>query len=657
MVPINTVTSRLIVLLIFLFTSVVSYGQSSTYRTIRSQEEAFHQRVIKPVPSSLDGLYAAYDVKYYKLDLQLGNDTSYIAGTVYISALVTGASLDTFALELVPQMQIDTLKINGIQNNYSRTGDTVFIFLNPIPSPGSILNLSITYHGTPPANGFFSGLSSAYYPLWQSHVTWSLSEPWMAKEWWPCKQDLKDKADSIAVSVTTDVSNKAGSNGLLKAVVSLPGNKVRYDWKSSYPIDYYLISIAVGPYMDYSIYAKPDGLNDSILVQNYLFDVPGCLQQYKTNIDKTPVYIELFSKLFGMYPFYKEKYGHCLAYLGGAMEHQTMTTTGDFGLDLISHELTHQWFGDNVTCASWKDIWLNEGFATYGTYLARQYTENQASANNFMQGIHDIVLSGPGGSVYIPDSEVGNVSRIFDGRLSYNKGAAILHMLRFELNDDSLFFHILRQYELQYGNGTAIGIDFKGVAESLSGKNLDDYFTQWYFGEGYPTYFINYLKSGDSLYLRSSQTPSSSVTSLFKMTMEFRILFTGGDTTIRVYQDQAMQHFVIPFIHDVTGVVVDPSGSCILKVGGIQQGINENTDLIDFQVFPNPASNILNINIVNQGNAIHEYFITDLSGRKVRQFSTNKSRVVINIADLASGVYVIRTEISEIPIRRMFIKN
>jgi aminopeptidase N len=626
---------------ILMLISSVCYGQSVSYESIAAAEAEAAQKRTYSLPAGLQNLYSAYDVLHYHLDVALENDTSLISGRVDMLFRVMGSTMDTLAVELIQQMQVDSIKVNGISRPFAHSGDTLMVFFNPGALAGSTMTLSTWYHGTPPASGFFSGLSSAWFPLWQSHVTWTLSEPWLGKQWWPVKQDLQDKADSVSVYITTSNVNKAGSIGLLKAVVPVPGNKVRYEWRSRYPIDYYLVSCAVGPYQDYSIYAKPAGMTDSILIQNYIFDVPGCLQQYKANIDKTPAYLALFSDLFSLYPFHAEKYGHCLAYLGGAMEHQTMTTTGDFAPDLISHELAHQWFGDNVTCATWNDIWINEGFATYGTYLARQYTEGQASADVFMQGIHDVVMSAPDGSVYIPDSEVDNVFRIFDGRLSYNKGAAILHMLRFEMDDDTLFFNTLKDFQQQYGGSTASGLDFKAVAESTSGLDFDDFFDQWYFGEGYPTFYINYLNSGDSLLLRIAQSPSTAVTPLFRMSLALKLHNATSDTTIRLHLDQAIQDFKLPFMHEVTGITVDPEGWCLLKVGGIQEGITEMGKRLSFQISPNPASDRILIEFEGNAPAMREIELTDLSGRSLEKVFTEKSRLELSLGGLKNGMYFI----------------
>ena len=144
--------------------------------------------------------------------------------------------------------------------------------------------------------------------------------------------------------------------------------------------------------------------------------------------------VEEFSDLIGLYPFNREKYGHMQANLGGGMEHQTMSTMGGFSQDLTSHELAHQWFGDKVTCATWSDIWLNEGWASYLEYLYRQ-TISQSTADSWMTSTHNSARGAATGSVYVPAG--ASVSRIFSSSLTYKKGAAVLHMLRYVMGDSA----------------------------------------------------------------------------------------------------------------------------------------------------------------------------------------------------------------------------
>ena len=246
-------------------------------------------------------------------------------------------------------------------------------------------------------------------------------------------------------------------------------------------------------------------------------------------------------------PFFNEKYGHCETQLGGGMEHQTMSTMGNFSFHLIAHELGHMWFGDHVTCATWSDIWINEGFATYSDYLANEFILGNESAKAFITKAQDHAMNENAGSVYVPESEIypGNEWRIFNGRLSYDKGASIIHMLRHEIQNDQIFFDILKGFMNEYGGGTATGEDFKTVAEEISGIDLYTFFNQWYYGQGFPIYSYRYWQNEEkTLFISSTQTTSSGHTSLFEMLMDYRINFSDGtDTLVRLKQTDNLNVF------------------------------------------------------------------------------------------------------------------
>jgi aminopeptidase N len=182
---------------------------------------------------------------------------------------------------------------------------------------GQNFSVKVFYNGTPPTAATNplggSGMSNATSPTWGNKVTWSLSEPFSAYEWWPCKQSLTDKADSCAVKITVPSNCKAGSNGVLENVVDLGNGSTRYEWKHRHPIDFYLISVAVSKYVDYTIYANPIGAPAPIPIQNYIYDNPQCLPNFQADIDETVDFMELYWSIFGPYPFADEKYGHCMA--------------------------------------------------------------------------------------------------------------------------------------------------------------------------------------------------------------------------------------------------------------------------------------------------------------------------------------------------------
>ena len=276
-----------------------------------------------------------YDVKYYKLDLALENNSRDIAGSVTMKVRVGGQALDSLAFELykaptgspagTATLLIDSVVVNGRKSpGIRRTGSDATAFLGQPAAANSLLSARIYYHGTAPSgnsaaigNAFSTAtqyyMNGAYHPY---NVTWSLSEPFSAHEWFPCKQELTDKADSSDVWVTTTLPNKVGSNGVLVRTVPLPGNKVRYEWKSRHPIDYYLISVAVAPYVETVTYANPVG-GPRIPIVDYVYD-QAAVAFYQPEINRTAGFIENYSTLFGLYPFANEKYGHSTAPIGAA---------------------------------------------------------------------------------------------------------------------------------------------------------------------------------------------------------------------------------------------------------------------------------------------------------------------------------------------------
>jgi aminopeptidase N len=592
-------------------------------------------------PSRSNLLLGNYDVSFYFLDLNVENYTTALSGNVTIKAkaLIT---LDTFAFELYSGMTIDSVLLDGKPYGFQNINDYVKIPVSPVISTGTYFTARIYYHGTPPSEGFFSGITTAYNETYQKYVTWTLSEPYAAKDWWPTKQDLGDKADSVWVFLTTSPENKAGSQGLLTGVTPMPGGKVRYEWKSRYPIAYYLISFAVADYQEYNFYAHPEGTEDSVFIQNYIYDDPDFLPVYQNDINRTASFIELFSDLFGLYPFIDEKYGHCMTQLGGGMEHQTMTTLGGFSFGLVSHELGHMWFGDKVTCANWSDIWINEGFATYTDYLAHHFLSTPYYDSVWLQIRHEDVKSQPGGSVYVPPDQLGDIWRIFDGRLSYSKGALLLHMIRFELQDDELFFNILKSYVEEYGDSVATATDFREWLELKSGKDFTGFFNQWYYGEGYPVYDIAWYQQNDTLDITATQTTSTSITTLFKMLVPYHLKFTDGtDSTLLLYQDSNLDRYSIPVLKTISQIELDPDQWILHKLNTMTFGMEEPDNPLLFSIGPNPARDHFSIFLSHNTSKTLDIIISDLSGRIIYQDIFNHSDNVIFTKGIPAGVYIV----------------
>lgn len=537
-----------------------------------------------------------YNIKYLKLDIIVQPKSKFVTSICNYTVLAE-QSLDTFAIEFKQTMVLDSVYLSNSKIIFSQSNDHIYIPLHPVAASGTLLNFIFYYHGNVAA-GFFAGRDANGLDF-----TASLSESFQAREWFPAKQLLNDKIDSTDIWITTGADYKTGSNGLLKGVVDLPNNLKQYQWACRYPLSYYMPSIAVGNYLEYKNYAKPAAIApDSILIQNLLFNNAEYFNSVKALIDKTPRYLEKMSELFGIYPFYKEKYGHSQADIGGGMEHATMTTIKNFEEHLVAHELGHQWFGDNVTCASWSDIWLNESFATYTEVLMQEKLADLFPTTAAMQmtSLHERVMSQPGGSVYVPISSAFDEGRIFNYRLTYAKGATALHNLRFELQSDTLFFNILKAYQQKFKDSFASTDDFRQLAEQVSGKNLVDFFNQRIYGEGYPTYSVTYLKHGtDTLVLNVNQATSMpGVTPLFTGLMEYKILSPQGDTIIKLNQTTNNQTFSVFYTKTPTGVEVDPNNWVLNKTDTIIEGTSTMPPAPQkVTVYPNPVKDEILISL------------------------------------------------------------
>ena len=574
------------------------------------------------------------------------NNSIYIEGKVTTQALVIGPQMSDFVFELHPSLTLDSVKVNGLSTVETTNGTFKECALtNPIAA-NTMFTAEIWYHGTPTSTGpaaIGEGISTGQSPSWGNRVTWTLSEPYSAYEWWPCKQSLNDKIDSIDVWITVGDSLKAGSNGLLKQVTPIAGNKLRYEWKHRYPIDYYLVSATVAKYVDYSFYAYPDGSADSVLIQNYIYDNPQTLPYFKTQIDLTKNFIEEFAQLYGPYPFEQEKYGHCMAPFGGGMEHQTMTSQGNFSFELTAHELAHQWFGDKVTCASWKDIWVNEGFASYSEYVALQILQpNQALAH--LNDYHQSALSELGGSVYVDDTT--DPGRIFSGRLTYDKGATLVHMLRFIVNDDAVFFQTLRNYLQAHAYRTATAEDVKAAFENAAPISLDHFFEDYYYGEGYPTFSLRWKKSSNGrIYLKLTQTASKpNVTPLFRIPVEIRFNSSAGDTTLRVMSDAPEVFFEFEYGRTATSAQIDPNQWILNMTGSILQDntldVNESS-LNNISIYPNPSNDKIYLDGFSIGETIS---ITSLDGKVIRTLQIIQDKQAIPLDGIADGSYIITSK-------------
>ncbi len=626
-----------IFILLFILSFIQVHAQNNVY-SCNASKSPKHQLKSNTLPLNYIQETEKYDVIYYELDLTANNMNTNLSGSVKMTAIAT-QDIDTIVFELFPSYTINYVLINQEIANYSWRNTGVHCKVNL--KKGEKFTITTNYKGKSP-NKSTNPLGGAGYTqkkatAWNKNVSWTLSEPFSAYEWFPCKQSLSDKIDSVTFKITVPDSCMAGSNGVLQKITPLPNNVRCFEWKHKKPIDYYLISMSVANYTDYSIYAHPKN-SDSILIQNYVY--PNALKSSKDLIDNTSKFMEYYSEIFTLYPFHQEKYGHCMAPINGGMEHQTMTTLGYFDNELVAHELAHQWWGDHVTCGSWSDIWLNEGFATYSEYLMLEklFPGNEKAK---LSNIHNSVLSVTNGSTWVKDSL--NEKNIFSRKLVYDKGAAIIHTLRYMINNDLIFFQALQNFQTEFAFRTATASDFKKSVEKTTGINLTAFFNQWYYGHGYPTYAAKISRKSDnsSELLVSQKGSSPSNTPLFTNPIDILVSrMTKSDTLMRVNIQENPQKISFSAEIGLKDVIeIDPFNFIVNRTEQFTNQIDTINESI--LIYPNPSQNFINIELKNSMSATVKLFSMD--GKIVLEKSFSKE-TQLDIHRQTAGNYLLIIE-------------
>ncbi len=486
----------------------------------------------------------AYDVRYYDLDLVMTPAGPQVAGTVRMKATVVSGPLTSADLDLAQNMVVDAATSNGAATTSSRPPDLVTVDLDRPYLTGETFDITVTYHGNPVSGSF--GIQTVNGRT----LIWSLSEPFGARDWWPCKDASEDKADSLDARFTVPTGLITASNGARISATD-NGTIAVSRWRERYPIATYLVSIASYPYTTSTDWYRPTPA-DSMPIQ--FFNFPESVGAAASSQAKVKNMIAAFAARFGEYPFLAEKYGHAEFTFGGGMEHQTYTSLGTYNESVVAHELGHQWFGDRVTCRDFHHIWLNEGFATYTEAL---WSEANGGTAAYFADININKFYGAG-TIYVPD--LFDVDRIFDSNLSYNKGSWVLHMLRHVLGD-ATFFAALQQYAIQYGYSTAVTEDFRDVCEAVSGRDLDAFFQQWIYGEYYPAYRSAWTSvaagGGFDVTLTLDQTQTWG---LFTMPVDVKITTSTGAVTFVVPDSLASQTFTLHVADPPSDVAIDPDG-------------------------------------------------------------------------------------------------
>jgi aminopeptidase N len=579
-----------------------------------------------------------FDINFYRCEWEIDPSIRFIKGKVTSYFTITSAT-DKIVFDLSDTLTVDSITWRDNPVSFQRIGnDGLQIQFTSVLNAGKIDSVSIYYNGTPrqPVTGFRPFVQSTHNGV---PVIWTLSEPYGAKEWWPCKNSVGDKADSIDVLIKNPAGYQASSNGVM-IQESIDSGIKSSTWKHRYPISSYLIALAV---TNYSV------LKDTVLVGGKAMNMidyayPESADYFNAQRTYTKQALGLFGKFFGDYPFAKEKYGFTQFGAGGGMEHQTNTFLNSPTGELISHESGHQWFGDKITCGSWQDIWLNEGFATYAQVIYNQYIDTIHYVAILKNMIRD-VTSLPDGSIYVNDTT--NPNRIFNGRLSYEKGAYLLHMLRWKLGDN-VFFSGLRRYLndplLKYNYARTA--DLQRNLELESGQNLSGFFTKWFYGEGYPNYQCTWTQNKNNwVYVKINQITSHSSVSFYDMPVQLRFLNGTRDTLITVNNQQNGEAFWINPGFTADSMSVDPYLWVLAKDRIVQKTPAKSTVENDIKIYPNPAPDNLNILLLNPTSSQVSLQLHNAAGQLVykneKTLTGRDELLTIPVSRFARGSYIL----------------
>ena len=534
---------------------------------LRKQEAARFEFAAKH-PRAAAAIDDRFDVTHYDLHLRITTDTPNVIGKVTMKAKSLVAGLSTIYVDLAEEMIVDSVLAGGVKVTFTHPGDTLNVALDRDYAEGEYFSITTFYSGYP-ANTGFGAFSFADH----DSIPWvyTLSEPYYARNWWPCKDYPTDKADSSDVTVTTDSIMKVGSNGVLVSRVNNGDGTATTHWSGHYPIASYLIGVTFTNFVEFTNWFKYSE-TDSMPVVNYV--LPARLAAAETSLALTVDMLRLYSNLYGLYPFIKEKYGHAMFGWGGGMEHQTMTSTSTFSEIVICHELSHQWFGDKVTCGSWHDIWLNEGFASYSEAVWVEHRYGVPTYNSFMRNKMATAMKA---TQSVGGVDTVDIRTLFNPYSTYAKGGTVLHMLRHILGD-SVFFRGMRSYDSdpRYAYKTAVTADFMHAMEDVSGKDLGYFFNEWVYRVGQPTYHMTTsVDSGAAsftLHVHIDQQLTVENPDKYIMPVDLRISTMTGDTVVTVWNDSASQTFSFMFPGRPISVVFDPD-NWIMKGADATTGV------------------------------------------------------------------------------------
>ncbi len=491
-----------------------------------------------------------FDVLKYEITLSINDSSHFIEGNV-LATVIAEQALSSISYEFVG-LTVSNVKVNGLTAAYTHSGGILNITAN-IPA-GQQFTTQVYYSGVPQlsSNSYHLGM------IFGTNTVFTISDPDAARYWWPCYDHPWDKA-VVDLHITMRSDWKVAANGIRSQIINNGNGTSTTHWLGSNPMTTYLVCITAGPYVEIN-QVVPE-LNN-LPVQNFV--TQGQYNNALTDLQNLPLMISYFSELFGDYPF--EKYGNATVNMStyGAMEHQTMTTLGNYIITgnqsyepTIAHELAHQWFGDAVSFLTFKDVWLSEGFATYSEHLWTDKRFGWQSAADYVgSSFHQYYNSW--------ENNVGPQT-IYDPAFleyfyppSYEKAASVLHMLRLKIGNQN-FFNLLRLYFDTYKHGNAVTAEFQAMAEQISGQDLDQFFNQWIYGSGVPSVEYSVWQAEDISRVKIIAKSTSPSTTQFHMEIPFRFSSGTDVDSLLAFASPTGQATEFLYGHNIRDINISPN--------------------------------------------------------------------------------------------------
>jgi aminopeptidase N len=592
-----------------------------------------------------------YDITYHKLEFTVNPGVDSISGKI-TTTYTALANMSSLTFDLSNTLIVSSVKINNVSLVFSQNTNELIITLPTTQILGTQATVEVIYSGIPPQNGFGSFTSTTRGTA-ATPVLYTLSEPFGARDWWPCKQDLNDKINSIDVYITAPSQYISVSNGVEPEAPVINGGLKTTHFHHGYPIPAYLICMAV---TNYTVINQTAGTAPSTYpIVNYIYPESDT-STLRTQLLQTPLILDHFSTLLEPYPYSNEKYGHAQFGWGGGMEHTTVSFMQNFSRGLIAHEMAHQWFGDKITCGTWKDIWLNEGFATYLASLVIERYDSPAAFITDKTNMINSITSLPNGAVYLTETEALDINRIFDSRLSYYKGAMVLNMLRFKLGG-ALFFQGIKNYlaDINLAFKYAVTPNLQTHLEAVYGSSLAEFFNDWVYNQGYPKYAITVqnIATGQAK-ITVNQTTTDTSVPFFKMPVPIRLTGAGGDSQDVVVNNTINgQQFTVAVPFLVTGVLFDPKKDIISKLSTATLATADFNFDQSIQLYPNPSSNALSVDLPD-GIEIESAIFYTVLGQKILETKSDKNW---DISSFASGIHFLSLKTNKGTKQFKFIKE